>query len=72
MSALFDYSVMHYCKRRDVACLDHWVGYGTDSYRPVVNRICLTCHTHWYGDAQTAVFEIPARTWDRWMQESLA
>jgi hypothetical protein len=68
MSA-FAYEVIHQCRRRDVATLDHMAGSDPADLRPMVNRVCLTCLTHWYGDALAAVFEMPGRVWDRWMQE---
>lgn len=56
----------HDCKRPDVATMDHVLGDYPD-YRPMVNRTCLTCGTHWYGNAGVAVFEMPRKVWDRWM-----
>lgn len=65
------YHSHHACKRPDVANLDHFLGGRNGDVRPIVNRVCLTCMTHWYGDADTAVFEIPSRAWDRWMESGL-
>lgn len=62
------YRPQHQCRRPDIAVMDHKVGFGADA-RPVINRMCLTCGTHWYGDAEAAVFEIPAKTWDSWMEQ---
>lgn len=58
------------CKRPDVANLDHRLGGRHDS-RPMVNRVCLTCERHWYGDAGVAVFEMPRSVWDGWMESGL-
>ena len=57
--------IPHSCKRPDVANMDHVIGY-RPAARPIVNRMCLTCGTHWYGDAGNAVFEMPRRIWDGW------
>lgn len=62
----FDFSTEHDCKRQDVAIMDHITG-SEPPLRPMVNRVCLTCLTHWYGDADRAVVEMPRRVWDRWM-----
>lgn len=59
----------HACKRPDIATMDHVSGDGRAPLRPVVNRYCLTCGTHWYGDAHAAVFEIPGKVWDLWMNQ---
>jgi hypothetical protein len=61
--------MQHECKRPNVANLDHAVGHSPHPIRPMVNRVCLTCLTHWYGDADVAVFEMPRHVWDRWMEE---
>lgn len=58
----------HACRRPSVANMDHVAGFNPDE-RPMVNRYCLTCGTHWYGDALTAVFQIPQCVWDRWLAE---
>lgn len=69
-SAAHSYVVVHQCKRPDVATMDHRMGDRLDT-RPIVNRVCLTCLTHWYGDAEMAVFEFPRRVWDAWMESGL-
>ncbi|MEQ7866543.1 hypothetical protein ABQ137_07925 [Xanthomonas sp. WHRI 8393] len=51
--------------------MDHTVGSGNLDCTPMVNRMCLTCGTHWYGEAKRAVFEIPQRVWDRWMNSAM-
>ena len=61
------YDTTHSCRREDVAVMDHTLGHNVDELRPMVNRVCLTCGLHWYGNAETAVFPIPARVWDGWM-----
>lgn len=68
MNARFNFDSTHACKRQDVAVMDHVLGSNPD-HRPIVNRFCLTCGTHWYGDAHNAVFAIPQKQWDRWMRE---
>ena len=65
------YRAPHACKRPNIANLDHRLGHTHATERPIVNRVCLTCLTHWYGDAEAAVFEIPGRIWDRWMESAL-
>ena len=60
--------IAHECKRPNVATLDHTLGHYPEPVRPIVNRVCLTCGVHWYGDAGVAVFEIPRRVWDAWME----
>lgn len=57
----------HDCKRPNVVNMDHVQGYYPD-LRPTVNRICLTCGWHWYGDADVAVFEMPGKVWSAWME----
>jgi hypothetical protein len=57
----------HTCKRSDIATLDH----GRPDGSPIVNRVCLTCLTHWYGEAGVAVFEFPRRVWEAWMTTGL-
>ena len=59
------------CKRPNVANLDHSRGYGAESHQ-MVNRICLTCGTHWYGNAGVAVFVMPRAVWDGWMETAFA
>ncbi|TAA20329.1 hypothetical protein [Pseudoxanthomonas winnipegensis] len=62
-----DFSITkHSCKSPNIADMDHKAGSDTRELRPMVNRMCLTCGTHWYGDARHAVFEMPALIWDRW------
>lgn len=61
------YEVVHDCKRPSIVNMDHMLGWHPD-IRPIVNRICLTCYTHWYGDAEMAVFEMPRKTWDGWVE----
>ncbi|MGS0619887.1 hypothetical protein [Xanthomonas oryzae] len=63
-------STSHVCKRPAIANMDHTVGSSRDRSQ-MVNRMCLTCCTHWYGDADQAVFEMPQRVWDRWMNKAL-
>lgn len=71
MSALAFSTTTHACKRPDVARMDHTLGKDRMDRRPMVNRMCLTCGTHWYGDAHQAVFEMPQSVWDRWMESAL-
>lgn len=54
------------CKSPAIANMDHLVGFHEDA-RPIVNRICLKCFHHWYGNAGVAVFEMPRRVWDGWV-----
>lgn len=61
----------HACRRPDVANMDHWAGHGHDARR-MVNRYCLTCGTHWYGNDGANVVEIPQRVWDGWMASGLS
>lgn len=53
----------HACARPNVTNMDHVVGQFPD-LRAMVNRMCLGCGTHWYGDAGVAVFEMPRKVWD--------
>lgn len=64
-------SAFHDCRRPAIANMDHTVGSGNLDCTPMVNRMCLTCGTHWYGEAKRAVFEIPQRVWDRWMNSAM-
>lgn len=68
MSAIA-YTPDHSCRRRDIAVMDHRIGLTNGTARPIVNRMCLTCGAHWYGDAEAAVFEIPEKVWDGWMNQ---
>lgn len=58
------------CPHPDVARMDHTLGHYEDT-RPMVNRMCRRCKTHWYGEAGVAVFEMPRAVWDRWMDSGL-
>lgn len=64
-------SIDHACKRPAIANMDHKLGSSSLDCTPMVNRMCLTCGTHWYGDAEQAVFEMPHRVWDRWMNSAM-
>lgn len=64
-------SALHDCRRPAIANMDHKVGSSSIDCSPMVNRMCLTCGTHWYGDSGQAVFEMPQRVWDRWMNTAL-
>jgi hypothetical protein len=70
MSALAFSTADHACKRPNVAGMDHKAGSDTLDLRPMVKRMCLTCGTHWFGDAHQAVFEMPPRVWDRWIESA--
>lgn len=61
----FAYVTPQCCKRPAVATMDHFRGNG----EPMVNRMCLHCGQHWYGNAGTAVVEFTRSAWDRWMNE---
>lgn len=56
------------CPRPSVAIMDHVVGWREDA-RPMVNRMCLRCGTHWYGNEGASVVEMPRKVWDRWMDQ---
>lgn len=63
--------IQHDCKRPSVANMDHVKGCTVEP-RPIVNRMCLTCGTHWYGDAETAVFAMPGKVWDGWVSTAFS
>jgi hypothetical protein len=59
----------HQCKRPAIANFDYSKGFGAECQR-MVNRTCLTCETHWFGDSGVAVFEMPKRVWERWIESA--
>lgn len=58
----------HACRQPNITVMDHMRGLFEFPGVPVINRVCLTCKTHWYGEAGAAVTEIPQKIWDRWME----
>lgn len=54
------------CAHPSIANMDHVTGH-IRPYRPIVNRVCTRCWTHWYGDDGVAVVEFTRKAWDRWM-----
>jgi len=59
--------VGHECKRPAITDLDH--NGSLFEMMPMVSRMCLTCGTHWYGNAGMAVFEIPQQHWEGWFND---
>ena len=55
------------CSNPSIASMDHRLGITNGSVRPIINRMCLNCGEHWYGDAETSVVQMPRRVWDRWV-----
>ena len=62
----------HECRRPSVMNMDFDAAplFGNRNPVPIVNRFCLTCRSHWYGNAETNIVEIPARIWDKWMEDA--
>jgi hypothetical protein len=56
----------HDCKKPSIANLDHFSGLPPER-NPMVNRLCMTCLQHWYGNAGVAVVEMPRAVWDGWV-----
>lgn len=52
------------CARPSIARMDHLRGMDGD---PMVNRACLHCGRHWYGNDGTNVVEFTRAAWERWM-----
>jgi hypothetical protein len=38
--------------------------------RQIVNRMCLHCGAHWYGEDGSNVVEFTRAAWDRWMNSA--
>ena len=64
---------MKTCQHKSIARMDYTQQclWGTTPSTPMVNRMCLHCHTHWFGESVANVVEIPARIWDAWMNTAL-
>lgn len=60
------YKGIQYEDHAIIANMDHFAGFGSD-LRPMVNRMCMKCGQHWYGDAGVAVVEFTKAAWDRWI-----
>lgn len=58
------------CSRPSIATMDHLKGWPPDT-RPVVNRVCIQCWRHWYGEPG-AVQAYTRSEWDAMMGEALA
>lgn len=56
------------CARQSVSVMDHIAGQREDT-RLIVNRMCVRCGTHWYGNDGVNVVELPRVVWDRWMSQ---
>lgn len=58
------------CAHKGIANMDHVLGY-EPNLRPMVNRMCMKCGQHWYGNAGVAVVEFTRAAWDRWIAGAL-
>lgn len=58
------------CTHPSVAVMDHDIGWREDQ-REIVNRTCLHCGKHWYGNDGTNVVEFTRAAWDRWMASGI-
>lgn len=65
MNTTYAYVTPPCCAHPSVAKMDHVVGF---EGRPMINRMCLRCGTHWYGNDGTNVVEFTRKAWDRWME----
>ena len=54
------------CAHPSVTNMDHRRGMDGD---PMVNRMCLRCGQHWYGNDGVSVVEFTRAAWDRWMNQ---
>lgn len=54
------------CANPSVATMDHRKWSDRES-KLMVNRVCLRCYTHWYGEDGANVVEFTRAAWDRWM-----
>ena len=62
----------HTCKRSNVTNMDHKKqDVETLAITPMVNRMCLTCGKHWYGE-EGAVKEYTRAEWDSWINSAFA
>lgn len=59
--------MQHDCKRPSITRMDYKRVGDDGKFVHVVNRVCLTCMTHWFGESEVAVVEFPRLSWDRWM-----
>lgn len=60
---------MIYCCNQSPASMDHVIGFHEDA-KKMVNRVCLKCWRHWYGEAGVAVVEMPRKVWDNWIEQA--
>lgn len=56
------------CHRPSIANMDHVKRGGVEAM-PMVNRICLNCYSHWYGNDGVAVVQFTRKSWDNWMSQ---
>ncbi len=54
------------CAHPSIANMDHARGLFAQPER-IVNRMCLRCGQHWYGNDGVAVVEFTRAAWDRWI-----
>lgn len=64
----FPYITTACCAKNNVVSMDHMAG-DIGTQHPVVNRMCVNCGAHWYGDDGANVVQIPRKTWDHWMAQ---
>ena len=57
------------CRNPKIQVFDHWDGYKPGIGERTVNRVCLTCHTHWHGDPENPT-RYTKREWDKLMDEA--
>lgn len=64
MSVKFDFTPEPCCPKPALVCMDHVLMSPFDnSRRGRVNRVCLSCWRHWYGDPE-AVWTFTNEEWD--------
>jgi len=56
------------CKRRRIRVFDYWSGVKPGEGERTVNRVCLTCGTHWHGDPRNPT-RYTKQEWDRKLEE---
>jgi len=56
------------CHKPNIQVFDLWIAYKPGVWECTINRVCLTCGTHWHGDPRAPI-RYTKREWDRMLEE---
>jgi hypothetical protein len=65
-----DYKTSNCCNKQSIANLDHLKASPSNWHNstPIVNRVCLHCYSHWYGEAEN-IKQYSKKEWDKYINE---